>query len=556
MEDLRTRAFRFYLQHALACALAVDSVVHQRKQYLGNATINASALWVQYCRNAQSTCGVFGLAALDRVESMVLYSLRCDCSFEKDDRCKNEDLALKFEKSATCYSKALMRQLSGDLFNAARWAYAGTLYDQVDATKLDDLEDLYLPDPDELREWTTRAVGYGLPTMDNNGTQHHAKIQDLRAEIAQKYQARIAHSTVIAALFAHSKAWADDYIDATSAHESSTDGAKYLIQALKYTQNTLECDKPGEEELQTLWKLCARYARTAAAEVGNDDSDYYTWARAGNGLAHLAERIAPAVRMLTSMSPSTSGLDLTKMKSWLSDIFKLIDESPLVRDPTSDGAQDFASELCDNEEGNFASTLIVDEIGDFTFTLQGEASGWEQERITIQRCLAAADKVNVDQSPAHPHIKQCWLSAAEQMSLAIVAITEPQYKIYHLRSALQEKLALGPLAAAASYFNTANLAVSEQARDLWQEAAQLLLNSTLPMIQYYLQQESVESLTGYEVTCKNSTAVPLKRARRLAEAAACAEQVDVDLTCTETVRELRKVAVQIRLALLQWDAPH
>jgi hypothetical protein len=314
MEDLRTRAFRVYLQHALACALAVDSVVHQRKQYLENATIDASALWVKYCRNAQSACGVLGLAALDRVECIVLYRLRCDCCFEKDDRCKNKDLALMFEKSATCYSKALMRQLSGDLFNAVRWAYAGTLYDQVDATKLDDLEDLYIPDPDELREWTTRAIGYGLPTMDNNGTQHHAEIQGLRAEIAQKYQTRIAHSTVIAALCVQSKAWADDYIDATDPHESSTDSAKYLIQALKYTQNTLECDKPGEEELQTLWKLCARYARTAAAEVGDDDSDYYAWARAGRGLAHLADRIAPAVRMLNSMSPPTSGLDLTEIK--------------------------------------------------------------------------------------------------------------------------------------------------------------------------------------------------------------------------------------------------
>jgi hypothetical protein len=228
----------------------------------------------------------------------------------------------------------------------------------------------------------------------------------------------------------------------------------------------------------------------------------------------------------------------------------------LVQDPTSYAAQNFTAELVDNEGQNSASTLIVDEIADITFTLQGEASGWAQEHNTIQRCLAAADKLNVDQSPAHPHIKQCWLNSAEQMRLATAAITEAQYKTHHLRSALQERLALGPLAAAASYFNTANLAVSEQARDLWQEAAQLLLNSTLPMIQYYLQQESVESLTGYEVTCKNSTAVPLRRARQLAVAAACAEQVDVDLTCTETVRELRKVAVQIRLALLQWDAPH
>jgi hypothetical protein len=83
MEDLRSTAFAVYLSHALVSALAVESVVNQRKHHHQEVTFNAVALWVRYCRNAQGVCGPFGIAAIDRAESMVLYRFRHDAASSK-----------------------------------------------------------------------------------------------------------------------------------------------------------------------------------------------------------------------------------------------------------------------------------------------------------------------------------------------------------------------------------------------------------------------------------------------------------------------------------------
>jgi hypothetical protein len=47
MDELRSRALAVYLQYTFASALAVESVVIQRKQHLDEKTVNASALWVK-----------------------------------------------------------------------------------------------------------------------------------------------------------------------------------------------------------------------------------------------------------------------------------------------------------------------------------------------------------------------------------------------------------------------------------------------------------------------------------------------------------------------------
>jgi hypothetical protein len=83
MEELRSRAFRVYLQHALSSAFMVDSVVKQRAPYLQNGTLKASAKWVRYCRNAQIPCGVLGLVAVDRVESSLQFWLQSDSCFDR-----------------------------------------------------------------------------------------------------------------------------------------------------------------------------------------------------------------------------------------------------------------------------------------------------------------------------------------------------------------------------------------------------------------------------------------------------------------------------------------
>jgi hypothetical protein len=194
---------------------------------------------------------------------------------------------------------------------------------------------------------------------------------------------------------------------------------------------------------------------------------------------------------------------------------------------------------------------------DITFTLERILSGSVQEHTTIQRFRAAADKVNVSQSPAHRHIKQCWLSAAEQMRLADAATTEIEYKRHQQRSVVLQRLALGPLATAADYFVKADLAVSPQAKDLWRQAAQLSLTTVVAVIQCCYLHVKVEESGEADFTY--GAAESMQRTRRLAGAAACCEQADGNPSdSTAATLELQKAELQLRLAVLEWDAavPH
>jgi hypothetical protein len=542
MEDLQSKAFTVYLQHTLDAASAVASVVHQRKRQLELKTVNASALWVRYCKDARSACGVFGLTAIDRAESAFHYRLKSDCSFEQINRSTADNLALKFEKSAICYCKALGRQLRGDLDCAALWSYAGLLYDQADAEKvLIRTNHATRFQLDVLCAFEAYAIEYGLPASNTKRAHHAERTRALRSEISMKYHTALAQFEVVDALYANSTVSAHNYVD--EGETSASDPTEYLIRALQYTENARECDNPGEEELQALWEVCARHMRAAAADGATMGGNYRAWVRAGEGVADLAQRIAPAVRMLNALSIKNSAANLKDVGRRVSDVFHQIQESPWVRGPTGVDAQYFSSEP------------IKKAIEDIEHILQTASSGSVHERRDIQRFLAAADKVNVHQSPAHPHIKQCWHNAAEQMSLAIAATTVTEHKRYQQRSAVQEKLALGPLCTTAEYFIKAELAVTPNAYHLWRQAAQLLLETTVLLVESCLLQGTVEDEGDAGFTCDD--AVQLQRVRRLVAAATCCEKATSDLTdvVTGALHELRRSELQLRLAVLDWDAP-
>jgi hypothetical protein len=169
----------------------------------------------------------------------------------------------------------------------------------------------------------------------------------------------------------------------------------------------------------------------------------------------------------------------------------------------------------------------------------------------IKRFQTAADKVNVDQSPAHPHIKQCWLSAAEQMRLATAATTQVQNEQHQMRSASQAKIALGPLTMTSEYFVKADLAVSPPAKHLWRQAAQLSLATIVPFIQHCLLRDT---LSGNEAHFADQDLARLRRARQLADAAACCEEAHVDSAAASAYQELRKAELELRLAVLDLNA--
>jgi hypothetical protein len=536
MEILRSEALRVFLQHELASALLVESVVEQREDYLGERTLESASTWVKFCRSGRTGCGVFGLVAIDRAESSLFYYLQRDCSFGKVDKDHNENLARKFEKAGFCYVNALRRQISSDSNNVRLWSYAGAVYDYVDAAKLKTLQG----DEEDVRKECRRSMlnwNKVAESFESAAEDDASEAGALKNEIALKYRSAIAHTEVYLAVQAlHG-------CGCSRAHAAcATASAAHLRKSLECLEAALGCYEPGEEELHNLWRLCATYMQHAAEEAGKlQNRDKTPWENMCWDLMCVATKLSSVVGNLSDLSDSINPPDLTEVKRKLSEAFKMVNECPLVTDPRGAAAR------------TFSALPIELFIRDIAFTVEKLFTRVSPEQKVIERFLAAADKVNVDQSTAHPHIKQCWLNAAEQMRLAVASSVEHVSEQHKARSSLQEKIALGPLTTAASYFNKADRAATLQAKELWTAAAQALMQAAVIAMKRYLSCHHVNAGMDSQLLCEDEGHE--ERARNFVAAASCCEQIghEAPNVADHKLRRLRQAEFELRLAVIEGD---
>jgi hypothetical protein len=531
MEVLRAGAFRVYLQHALSSALTVDSIVSQRydrsEEYTIGTTV-ASATWLRYCQNAQTPCGVYGLVAIDRAESRLLHCFEHQRSFYSLDRFTHEELVQKYAKAAHCYTNAVIRQHASDSFNAALWSYAGGVYDRADPSKLTviDCSNDNKPNSDEEEEeWKVLALKYESLPENPSAVSHLAEFKDLRRDIALYYRTALAQSAVSLALSTQEDY---GYYDTSKAREAAT-RAHHLICALEYTQKALQCTGMGARVLQAFWNLCAGYMRSAAEEKSSTRS--WRWYNRATSLSTVVEKLTALIPIMESLPAATSVEEKSKLKQQVTQVCKCINESALVT-----GTKGIDS----YHHHPFDTADIERLLRGISVTLQGLTPVETTEQRLMKGFGAAADKVNVDQSPAHPHIKQCWLNAAELMRLAIAAVDEHTGSHYKKGGFRQEQFALGPLATAAEYYSRARSSSAvPQAQSLWTEAARLQLDASVALVARPRKQweESVE-FTKEEWK-------QLQRARELAEAATCLVRVS-----RGTATPLQLAEANLRLAVV------
>jgi tetratricopeptide (TPR) repeat protein len=531
MEVLRAGAFRVYLQHALSSALTVDSIVRQRydrsEEYRIDTTV-ASATWVRYCRNVQTLCGVYGLIAIDRAESRLLHCFEHQRSFYFHDGLVHEELVQKYEKAAHCYTNAVIRQRASDSFNAALWSYAGGVYDRADPSNLTviDCSNDNKPNSDEEeKEWNVLALKYESLPENPSAVSHLAEFKDLRRDIALYYRTALAQSAVSLALSTQQNY---GYYDTSKAREAAT-RAHHLVRALEYTQKALQCTGMGARVPQAFWNLCASYMRSAAEEKSSTRS--WRWYNRATSLSTVVEKLTALIPIMESLPAATSVEEKIKLKQQVTQICKCINESKLVT-----GTQGIDS----YHHHPFDTADIERLLRGISVTLQGLTSVETAEQRMMKGFVAAADQVNVDQSPAHPHIKQCWLNAAELMRLAIAAVDDYTGTHHKKGGFRQERFALGPLATAAGYFARArSTAATPQAQSLWNEAARLQLDASVALVARPRKQweERVE-FTGDEWK-------QVQRARELAEAATCCVRVS-----RGTATPLQLAEAKLRLAVV------
>jgi hypothetical protein len=519
MDILRARALNIYLQHALSSALTVDSIIANRDdqpQDYSMSTVVASATWVRFCKNAQTVCGVYGLVAIDRAESRLLHCLQGECSFHPVDRTASEEQAGKYEKSAHCYANALDRQSACDLLNAILWSEAGVFYDGVHPAKLniEEGENGYTPTPGlKEQEWKAGAQKHESPAVSNS-----IETVALRCKIALHYRTAVAQSAVSLA-----RSSQEDYGYYYSSEAlACVTSAGYLIRALDYTEKALQCAGRGENELQALWSLCATYTKSAAKETSSPQS----LATRATSFFSMAEKIAAVLRSWGSRPAAASTAEMNQVKQQLAQELERINEYARLE-----------------YSYYFFTGRIESLICGINKTIQSMTAAGSTEQRAMQRFRAAADKVNVDQSPAHPHVKQCWLSAAEQMRLAIEAADERTRTQYRQRGFQQERSARGPLTTAADYFAKATSSgATLQVQSLWNEAARLQLQVTIALVERYHQ------LNVDRMEFNKQEWAQVQRARERAEAATCVVHAS-----TGAATVLQQAELQLRLAVVAWD---
>jgi hypothetical protein len=541
MEGVQNRALRAYVKHSLSAALTVQLAVKQRCHHVAQETFYAAELWLYYCGSAQTACGVLGLLAIDRAESSLLYWLQSDVSFEPAGRDINKALAIKLHECAKCYASANKRQLLQDPGNAALWTYIGTVYDEVDAARIETLRECH--DGREvhpyLSSWRKKAIEFESPRKNVHAESCAEELTALREEVGRTYRSAIAQVEVTIALFGFSTELAHKYHMSTG-HGTGV-AAKCLESSLSFTEDALQYNKKGEHELHALRMLCARYMRNAAEESSTCDFACVTqWEYSCESISGLEWKLAEAVRCLKEASAATpSSQQLHVVKQQLSRVFQQINESWLVTAPQSDGAH------------HLIEASLKEAIKEVRFTIE-RVTTRAHELSAAQRMLATANKVNANQSPAHKHIKQCWLIAAEQTQLAAEAASNAQCKAHKLRSSMHERLALGPLATTAEYFSKADCAATPLAKELWSEAAHVQLTATLALVERC--DIAGESFQIQQAEFTEEEAALVQRARMLAEGAVLCGPASPAPTAAAV--QSRLIASRPRLTSARINGPH
>lgn len=117
--DLRAAALKIYMKHTAASALDVKNGLVERKDKENTKVLEAADMWLRYSRNAESWCGVYALAAVDRADSYLCSSLRANNSFSASVKTGHDTCAAAYCRAARCFVHSLMRQKHLDCNNEA-----------------------------------------------------------------------------------------------------------------------------------------------------------------------------------------------------------------------------------------------------------------------------------------------------------------------------------------------------------------------------------------------------------------------------------------------------
>jgi hypothetical protein len=532
-----------YLCHTLSAAneLLVKLSDQDNGSHALRRCILACKTVLRYIRGAQSACGVLGLVAIDRSEENLLIRLR-DLRAGEASECHG---IAPCSAAGLCYANAINRQCQGDYQLQELWTFAAKRLDTVTR-----LQHTHFSAGDAKY----RVVNEILPLTEREVLLAKAVSFDSKQKAAHlegkvwnsKFLGRAAHFCRLALVCAQICSLHDAgsllFPGSTKAMSLQMKHQCLTVQVAvtMIGRNLFICDTadaPHTTEVQLLAERAALILEEAVNLVAADiqcgctvssdrASDLAEKQRKAEILVSNATALASLVCALSTVTSQLEELRASTTAASYTDLLvggaagRLQSITAEIAGSASDGGSD-AVHVRDHAR----LTAAIAKVAHGLLVAKETLGSWDER--AVQRFLTEADKVNREESRAHPHITACWALAAKHMDLALEArasaSTEAHVKhAADLKSCARwcENLASGALSDAALCFAKAKCSVSGCAREFWESAAGALClmgETRLGRLRQAAYNRAA-AITMTKLTCENEV-----EAGQLTYAAACAD---------------------------------
>jgi hypothetical protein len=551
-------ALQVYIGHTLSLLLQLVDKLNAEADGSSKMKrcIEACSTMIKYARYAQAVCGPVGLAALDRSEEHLRLCIRSLCAPPRGLQEKT-----LYSIAASCYAQAINRQCSGDSALRELYIYAALRSDAVAKIQpgtpchfcnvLSTLDNERRSVP--LGKWSTLIAKASELDTQKQALSGSAKLWSLKrcARTAHFYRYAAACAQIAEIHENGNRVFPTTAAEVTLLMRHQFTGAQLAINILDRSAAVYDAadELHPRAELNALAEVAVRRIEEAVTEAAAKpttplDREGYeldsgfkyhntrTTEKNAVALAELVSALSTVVMQVDSLRShaSNSGYRSNTTKNVPAQVLaEAADQLDRLIAEVTGSAGDDSDDALHMWDGERLSAAIA-QVADKLKAAQESAASWEER--AVERFLVEADKVRREASPAHPHIADCWLHAATQMRLAVEAkaaacTAEGAARIKKHKTCAEayETLATITFGDAAIYFaKAAGPRASAQARELWREAAELLIETGL--MQMRRTEEAAAMFMFTAAALHQQSAAEIATTSRAAACAACATAMD------------------------------
>jgi hypothetical protein len=517
-----------YLCHTFSAMLELSSyltAVYEAIRWPAlQRCIAACGIVLDYVRFARSICGVLGLLAIDRS----MEHLRVCINSWIECRKYHPGRTL-YSVAGLCYASALNRQCHSDVQLRDLWLHAGSFADNAASQQTNDLNCEFRNGTKNAKALVAQAVSFDAR----------------RIEAARSKQAWTAKFNEDAARFCRlemvSTIICDIYVSGwrslPSTARSTFNLMMHQCHATKLARELIvrnikvwsTADGPHCVEIQSLAETAASRLGEAVTLVIASPTDGLEGQSSENDKVLVQKKRVAAVLEHNAFCLATLACALSPVASQV--------VAPRI---IWDHVLHLLAELTRSAKYADSDTVHVREFDRLSETIRHVARGLKEFKFTtpnanvaIQHCLIEAGKVPRNSSPAHPYIADCWVQAARftKLSVEARAVGSAAQDTQHLATlhtcwVLCEKLATGIFQEAAEYYQTAKSDASPHTRQLWQEAAELLVQVGVSQMRRVDEAAASPQLHSTELGLQTAREAALSRcAAACAACAVCADNM-------------------------------